>query len=272
MLDTRCFARSGRGTWFEEGETSLANTGMRRTADASRLYTREGVKAVAKKIKKRTGRVRPGNLAEDVATRLREGIRTGQYLAGEPLREADLARALGVSRVPVREALHRLVGEGLVELRPNLGARVAAISELELTELAELLRVLETHLLRRAIPALRPEDLQACERMLDELDGLDDLAEWSRVNWRFHTRLYRAAERPMAVGLASGLRMRGEVAMQLLIASPGRREGLNREHRELLACLRAGRAEEALALLDRHLSSSKDLVLDLVADGLPPRR
>lgn len=226
---------------------------------------------MGKKIKKRTGQVRPGNLAEDVASRLREGIRTGQYLAGEPLREADLARALGVSRVPVREALHRLVGEGLVELRPNLGARVAAISERELIEVAELVRMLEGQLLRRAIPALRPEDLQACERMLDELDGLEDLAEWSRVNWRFHTRLYRAAERPLAVSTVSGLRTRSEGAMQLLIANRSRREGLNREHRELLALLRAGRGEEALALLDRHLSGSADVVLDIVADGRPPR-
>jgi len=226
---------------------------------------------MAKKIKKPARRVRPGNLAEDVAVRLREGIRSGQYLAGEPLREADLSRALGVSRVPIREALHRLVGEGLVELRPNLGARVAAISELELVELAELLRLLEAHLLRRAIPALRPDDLAAAGRMLDELAELDDLAEWSRVNWRFHTRLYRAAERPMAVALATGLRTRGEGAMQLLIASRARRDELNREHRELLALLVAGRSEEALALLDRHLSRSRDVVLDLVADGRPPR-
>lgn len=226
---------------------------------------------MAKKITKRVRRSRPGNKAEDVADRLREGIRSGRYLAGEPLREADLARALGVSRVPVREALHRLVGEGLVELRPNLGARVAAISERELIEVAELVRMLEAHLLRRAIPALRPEDLQAAERMLDELDGLEDLAEWSRVNWRFHTRLYRAAERPLAVATVSGLRTRGEGAMQLLIANRSRREGLNREHRELLALIRAGRSEEALTLLDRHLSGSADVVLDLVADGRPPR-
>jgi len=227
---------------------------------------------MAKKSRPRETRSRTGNLAEDVAARLREGIRTGRFLAGEPLREAELARELGVSRVPVREALHRLEGEGLVVLRPNQGARVASISEHELVELAELLRLLEVHLLRRAAPALSPADLEAAERMLDELDRLDDPAEWSRVNWRFHTRLYRAAERPMAVGVASGLRTRGEGAMQLLIASPERRAALNREHREILASIRAGQPEEALARLDRHLSSSKDKVLDLVEDGRAPGR
>lgn len=226
---------------------------------------------MAKKSEKRGKRARQGNLAELATTRLREGIRTGRYLAGEPLREAELSRTLGVSRMPIREALHRLVGEGLVEVRPNLGARVAAISELELIELAELLRVLEGYLLRRSIPLLSQEDLLAAERMLGQLDELDDLAEWSRLNWRFHTRLYRAAERPMAVAIAASLRARGEVAMQLLIASRARREALNREHRDMLALLREGKSEAALALLDRHLMGSRDAVLDLVAEGRPPR-
>jgi len=267
VLDTRCFARSGRGTWFEEGETSLANTGKRRTASVTTLYTDVGVKPMAKESSKKIARARPGNLVGEVAARLREGIRSGAFPAGHALREAELAKDLGTSRVPVREALHRLEGEGLVEIRPNHGASVVSISERELVEIAEVCRLLEGHLLRRAIPALTGEDLAAAGELLDELESVQDLAEWSRVNWRFHTRLYRAAERPLAVEILTGLRARAESAMQLLIATPERRATLNREHRAILASVRARRVKEALGLLDAHLGRSKDVILDLVDEG-----
>lgn len=244
---------------------------MRRTAGVTRLYTEVGVKPVAKKkLKKRAG-ARPGNLAEDAALRLRDGIRTGAYLAGQPLREADLAQVLGISRVPVREALHRLEGEGLVVIRPNHGASVAGISQHELVEIVETCRLLEGHILRRAIPALSSTDLEAAAGLMDELDRTGDQAEWSRTNWRFHTRLYRAAERPLVIELLSGLRARAEGAMQLLIASPERRALLNLEHRAILECVRARDVEAALALLDAHLLRAKDKVLDLVEGEPGPR-
>jgi len=271
VLDTRCFARSGRGTWFEEGETSLANTGKRRTASVTTLYTDVGVKPMAKESSKKIARARPGNLVGEVAARLREGIRSGAFPAGHALREAELAKDLGTSRVPVREALHRLEGEGLVVIRPNRGARVVAISESEVIEIAELCRLLEVHLLRRAIPNLTLEDLTAAERLLDELERTEDRAEWSRVNWRFHTRLYGAAGRPLAIEVLTGLRTRAESAMQLLIASRERRTTLNREHRAILARVRARDLEAALALLDAHLLRAKDTVLDLVEGPLPRR-
>jgi DNA-binding GntR family transcriptional regulator len=221
---------------------------------------------MAQKKAKKTGRARPGNLAEDAATRLRDGIRTGRYLAGSPLREAELVQELGMSRVPVREALHRLEGEGLVEIRPNHGASVVAISEHELIEIAEVCRLLEGYLLKRATPLLTPTDFAAAEALLLDLDRQDEPAEWSRTNWRFHTRLYRAAERPLVIGLLSGLRARAEGAMQLLIAAPERRAKLNQEHRGILECIRAQRTDEALALLDAHLLQGKEKVLDLVEE------
>jgi DNA-binding GntR family transcriptional regulator len=187
------------------------------------------------------------------------------------LREGELAEELGISRVPVREALHRLEGEGLVTIRANHGASVAGISQHELVEIAEACRLLEGHLLRRAIPALTATDLEAAEELLAQLDQNGDQAEWSRTNWRFHTRLYRAAERPLVIELLSGLRARAESAMLLLIASPERRAHLNREHRAILERVRARDVEASLALLDAHLLRGKDKVLDLVEDEAEPR-
>lgn len=203
-------------------------------------------------------------MAALAAERLKVAILRGQYANGQPLREVELCAALGVSRIPVREALHRLAGEGLVEIRPNRGASVAVPSSDELREIAEVCRLLEAHLLRLAVPSLKPEALARAEACLDELDRIDDPMEWTRTNWRFHTLLYDAADRPLMIELLSGLRSRAERAMLILVAAKERRAVLNREHRAILACARARQAAKAAAMLDAHLLGGKNEVLRLL--------
>jgi len=210
---------------------------------------------------------RKGNLAAVAADRLRGAILRGEYGMGRPLREHELCAALGVSRIPLREALHHLAGEGLVELRPNRGAVVAIPSKNELIEIAEVCRLLEEHLLRLAVPTTRPETLARAEACLEALDGLDDPLEWARTNWRFHTLLYETAGRPLIVELLTGLRGRAERAMLSLVKDPGRRAALNREHRAILELVRARRGAKAVAMLDAHLLWGKDEVLRLLGGG-----
>ena len=107
-----------------------------------------------------TRKPRKGNLADRAATRLKDGILRGQYPMGEPLRELELCTALGISRIPLREALHRLEGEGLVEIRPNRGAVVARLTEAEIIEIAEICRLVEGNLLVHAVPGVGREALE----------------------------------------------------------------------------------------------------------------
>jgi DNA-binding GntR family transcriptional regulator len=204
-------------------------------------------------------------LAAQTAERLRAAILAGQYSVGQPLRELELCKTLGVSRVPLREALHRLEGERIVTIRPNRGAEVTRLTEADLREIAEACRLIEGHLLRLAAPRLTLEILDEAEETLARLDKLDDPREWARVNWEFHASLYSAAERPLLVGLVGDLRARAELAMLILVANKKRRADLNREHRAILACLRARRASKAGALLDAHLQGGKEKVLKLLA-------
>jgi len=202
-----------------------------------------------------------GALAAD---RLRTAILRGEYAIGQPLREIDLCAALGVSRIPVREALHQLAGEGLVEIRPNRGASITSPSKDELREIAEVCRMLEAHLLRLAVPSLNPDALARAEACLEALDEIDDPLEWARVNWTFHIHLYEAADRPLTIELLTGLRARAERAMLILVSDKKRRAVLNREHRAILACVRAKRAAKAAAMLDAHLLGGKNEVLRLL--------
>src|SRR6478672_13809392 len=90
---------------------------------------------------------------------LRERILRGDYPDGEPLRQDALADELGVSRIPVREALRQLEAEGLVTFNPHRGAVVSSMSLDEIMELFELRADIECDLLARAVPLMTEEHL-----------------------------------------------------------------------------------------------------------------
>jgi DNA-binding GntR family transcriptional regulator len=210
---------------------------------------------------------RKGNLAGEVADRLRGDILRGEYPVGRPLRELELCRRLGVSRVPLREALHRLEGEGLVRIRPNRGAEVAHPSRAELLEIAEACRLIEGHLLALAAPLLTGEQLGQAEELVARMDGEQDVLTWRRLNWEFHAHLYGPAQRPLLVEWVGALRGRAELAMLILVADPGRRHALNQEHRRILEALRARRTDLALRTLVAHLEGGKEKILGLLPES-----
>src|SRR5215211_5453414 len=119
---------------------------------------------------------------------LRERILRGDYPEGEPLRQDALADELGVSRIPVREALRQLEAEGLVTFNPHRGAVVSTLSLSEIDELFELRADIETDLLRRAIPKTTAEQLERATDVLDEFERAltaGEAARWGPLNWRF---------------------------------------------------------------------------------------
>src|SRR5690242_5553775 len=101
---------------------------------------------------------------------LRERILRGDYPEGEPLRQDALADELGVSRIPVREALRQLEAEGLVTFNPHRGAVVSSLSLDEIVELFELRADIECDLLARAIPRMERDQLNRAIEVLDEFE------------------------------------------------------------------------------------------------------
>src|SRR5690606_21343535 len=125
---------------------------------------------------------------------LRERILRGDYPEGAPLRQDAIAAEFGVSRIPVREALRQLEAEGLVTINPHQGATVSSLSIEEVRELFELRALIESDLLRRAIPHLTPEDIERAEEILvkyEEAFRQGDVSAWGELNWEFNRKSTR---------------------------------------------------------------------------------
>ena len=131
-----------------------------------------------------------------IAEALRNAILQGRYKANQPLRQDHIAEELGISKIPLREALVQLKAEGLVSFMPNRGAVVTELSAKEVDEIFTMRIALETKALERAIPNLLPADFIRAKSVLEILQKEEDRTQWSELNWEFHATLYQASQMP----------------------------------------------------------------------------
>lgn len=205
---------------------------------------------------------------------LRERILRGDFPDGEPLRQDALADELGVSRIPVREALRQLEAEGLVTFNPHRGAVVSTLSLEEIHELFELRADIECDLLRRAIPRMSAEHLDRAVEVLDEFDealAAEEATRWGPLNWQFHAALYAPANRTLTMGVLQKLHQHSDryFRMQVLIAHGG--PSASREHRGIVEAIVRKEADDATALLRAHILGAGRSLLRLLGEqrGVP---
>lgn len=141
----------------------------------------------------------------EVATRyLRDAILDGRLRAGARIRQEALARELGTSRIPVREALRQLENEGLVILAPRVGARVAQVDFAESAELYRIREELEPLALAKSTPHLREADIQALRELMGQIERSEDPGLWLVLDRRFHLASYAAAPMPRLLKMIEG--------------------------------------------------------------------
>jgi DNA-binding GntR family transcriptional regulator len=124
-----------------------------------------------------------------VVDELRERIVSGKLSAGTRIDQQALAEELGVSRMPVREALRRLSAEGFVKLISHRGAVVAELSPDEIIEVYEMRAVLHGLASRLAVPHYTDEDIEAIRLLLEDMDATEDIGKWIELNHAFHERI-----------------------------------------------------------------------------------
>jgi DNA-binding GntR family transcriptional regulator len=198
---------------------------------------------------------------------LRELILGGELAAGARLGEVELADRLGVSRTPVREALSRLAAEGIVELQPNRGARVATWTVAELEGVFDLRSTIEPELTAYAVPAASEDDVAELDdlahRMLEvgcpgpgqDLDALVPL------NRAFHDRLVALAGHPtLATALAAAIRPPIVLRNFHAYDEASLRRSLA-HHVEIVAAVRAGDPTWARAVMTAHIHNARTVMV-----------
>jgi DNA-binding GntR family transcriptional regulator len=140
---------------------------------------------------------------DEIASALRRAVHERAIPPGHALNQDVLARQFGVSRIPLREALRTLAGEGLVIMKPGLGAVVTELRPEEVEELYGLRLSLEPGLAADIVNHTRRRDVDDLQTLVDTMArfGPDDTEEWSGANYRFHRRLYELSDQRHAVRL-----------------------------------------------------------------------
>lgn len=196
-----------------------------------------------------------------LAMRLRIDIDAGAWSPGTVLRQEELANRYGSSRIPVREALQTLASEGLIEIIPNRGARIASLTTSQVEEIFELRLTLETHLLVGAIPLHNKKTLVRLKSIQAELDVEDTRSGWLSGDRRFHEALYEPAQRPLSLEFV--MTLRGQVqryALQDLGPDTCRAEW-KAEHHGLIDAVKEHDIMTARAILRQHLNATREIVL-----------
>lgn len=198
-----------------------------------------------------------------IASQLRDAITGGRLVPGERLRTQELAEELGVSRIPVREALHTLQAEGLVEFHPHRGAVVASFSRDEIIEVFLLRGLLEPVAARLAVER-RPDGL--CEQLSDLINQMiaaeQDVSRWIDLDKAFFTTLYRASDYGLLCQLIERLRASVERYVRLYIHVPRNIPLARMKHRETLEACRTGDALRAEQAVRAHLTEVEEIFLD----------
>ncbi|MGI8712000.1 MAG: GntR family transcriptional regulator [Solirubrobacteraceae bacterium] len=203
------------------------------------------------------------SLVDRVSHAVRRAILEGRLGPGETLSISDLATDLGVSHSPVREALQRLSGQGLILLRP---ARTAVVAPLELADLSEIYRLrelVESDAVGRAARLLSDEDIAQLERRFERLSvaAVDSDEFWSQHN-AFHQGLMAPVLTPRLERIVSELGHAGERYIRIVYIETDvlfTRSPRDR-HRPLLDAARARDSRRLRAAVGEHLRSNLDEV------------
>jgi DNA-binding GntR family transcriptional regulator len=196
---------------------------------------------------------------------LKRRISTGAFRPGAPLRQRALAREIGVSLTPVREAIRRLQAEGYLAGEAHRTLRVKDATAEEVREVYAIRAVLEGYAAGLASARLGAADVRDLAALLDEMSGVAGHG-WTRryraLDEQFHMRLYAAAGNRLLHTMIGDLWRR--YPRDVLWTVPGRLRHSVREHRAILAALRAANVRRAEALMRRHIETSMDEVLSYV--------
>jgi DNA-binding GntR family transcriptional regulator len=207
----------------------------------------------------RSGRLAASALYVQVAEKLRGRILAHTLAPGSWIDEQAFAAEFGISRTPLREALKVLAAEGLITMKLRRGAYVTEVSERDLTEVYQLLALLESDaagIVALMASAAQLKELEALHTALEA--SVSDRDRFFAANEQFHMRLLEVADNRWRNQLVGDLRRVMKLNRHHSLFKQGRLEASLKEHRQIMAALKARNAPRVQQLMQQHFANGKE--------------
>ena len=199
------------------------------------------------------------SLEEKVYIALEDAILAGEYKRGDSLTEMSICKKLGVSRTPVRSALHRLCEEGLIEIMPNRGAVVVGMSDDDLADIYKIRIKLEGLASAMAAKRMSGEEKAALTEAVELSEfylSKGDVEKLKELDSTFHIIIYKASGNRMLCKILSELHRNIRSYRKLSLTVPGRLEKSIEEHKKILAAINSGDEKAAEEITSRHIENA----------------
>ena len=201
---------------------------------------------------------------ERALQQLRAKVVSGELSPGEQIRQQEMAEELGVSRVPLREALNVLADQGLLLHRPNSGYFVAKRAPNELAQIRRILELLENELLG-SIEWPEAQCIEELRAMNQEMRACVDGPDWTpliRINRQFHLKIYELSPYRLILDEVKRLWSLADVFIATKMADSAARRRTVEEHELLIDCLVCRDMSRCMQMMEVHRAST--------SSGLPP--
>lgn len=196
---------------------------------------------------------------ETAILHVRDKIAHGTLRPDDHIRQEMLAGELGLSVVPVREALKILEAEGQVVYKPHFGYHVAGLNLKELTEAYRIRELLENEAIALAVPRLNEDDFHGLYEALKDCNLFsqkNDIVALSAANRRFHFTFFEAADMPRLTNFIRMLWQATDPYRSLYYADQENRRRINDEHDSIMQATRSGDVNLTIRLLSQHRANA----------------
>ncbi len=206
-------------------------------------------------------KLKTANLSDHIADIVSEQVYTGRLPAGDRINEVAVARDLGVSRTPLREALQRLVAEDVLEAIPRRGFFVKPLTRKEFSEIYPIRRLLDTEALRTAgLPD--KEQIQRLKELNYRLQSIDNAADAIEIDNEWHLELIRHCSNSVLIDLIRQFIRRTRRYELAYFSEIDRPAVASTEHQTIITALEDGNLSESVEALTVNLTSGTQPILE----------
>jgi len=196
---------------------------------------------------------------------LRHAITCGDIPSGSRMVESTIAAIMGVSRTPVREAIHKLEREGLLTRQQRGGYTVTRLTREDIRESFGIRAVLEGYAARLATVEHAPGDLEPLFRKIDQFEEhlqIDDLDALPKINTELHDMLYALSRNRILIKIINDLKDQFLRFRKIILKNKALALASHQDHREMLAMMQKRKEDEVERLVREHVLRGLAAILD----------